>query len=160
VATRKALVLVDGEIQQIQAGDTLEGAASSYDVVNLTNGTAGAVPICTPVYISSANSFALSQANASGSAKVLGLVRETSIAAGASGAVQTDGILVASTAQWDAITGQTGGLTAGTKYYLDPATAGRLTAAAPTAAGQYVLPVGTAISTTELEITIGPRILL
>ena len=59
-----------------------------------------------------------------------------SISNGLSGVIATGGPLTASTAQWDAITGQVGGLTPNTRYYLDPTTAGKLTITAPITAGQ------------------------
>lgn len=157
---RKPLVIISGLVQQLPAGDTLDAPVSEVDVIALTNGTASAVPIGTPVYVSAANSFQLSRANASATAKVIGLVQSASVAASGNGAVQTDGFLTATTAQWDAVTGQTGGLTVGSTYYLSAAAAGRITTAAPTATGEYVLEVGEAISTTALEITKSTRVLL
>jgi hypothetical protein len=68
--------------------------------------------------------------------------------------------LTATTGQWDAVTGGSGGLVANTVYYLDAATAGKLTATAPTTAGQYVVEVGMALSTTELLIKTRTPILL
>jgi hypothetical protein len=52
------------------------------------------------------------------------------------------------------------GLTAGATYYLSDDVAALLTATAPTAAGSYVVRVGIAISTTEIEINIQEPILL
>jgi len=160
VALRKPLVIISGQVQQLQAGDTLDASAAEVDVVALTNGNASAIVIGSPVYSDAAGSVDLAQANASGTVEVLGLVRDTSIAASASGSIQTDGILAATTGQWDIVTGDTGGLVAGTVYYLDPTTAGKLTATAPTTTSQYVVRVGKAISTTEMEISIEPPILL
>lgn len=160
MALRKPLVIISGQVQQLQAGDTLDASAAEVDVVALTNGNASAIVIGSPVYSDAAGSVDLAQANASGTVEVLGLVRDTSIAASASGSIQTDGILAATTGQWDIVTGDTGGLVAGTVYYLDPTTAGKLTATAPTTTSQYVVRVGKAISTTEMEISIEPPILL
>jgi hypothetical protein len=160
MALRKPLVLVDGNVQQLQAGDTLDAAASEVDVVTLTNGNAGSIVIGQPVYPSGAGSVDLAQANASGTVNLLGFVRDATIATATPGAIQTDGVLAATTGQWDAVTGGTGGLTPGQVYWLDPSTPGKLTATAPTSVGQYVVRVGQAISTTELEITVEPPILL
>lgn len=155
------LVLVNGEFQQLQAGDTLNVVVSAADEATLTNSSAGAITIGTPVYISAANACQPSRANASGTAKVIGLVSATTIAASATGVVRKDGTLVASTAQWDAITGQTGGLTPGSIYFLSSATAGRLVTTAPSTAGtDWVVPVGVALSTTDFEIQIGDRVKL
>lgn len=155
---RKPLVIINGVTQQLPAGDTLDASASEVDVVSLTNAAGSAAVIGIPVYISAANAFQPARANASGTCDVAGLVKDTSIAAGASGSVQTDGVFTASTAQWDAVTGGTGGLTPGAIYYLSAGTAGRLTATAPSSTGEFVSRVGKALSTTALEITIQPPI--
>ena len=160
MAARKPLVLVDGKIQQLQAGDTLDASANEVDVVAAINGNAGSIVIGSPVYPDATGSVDLAKADASGTVEVLGFVKDVSIGAASSGSIQTDGILSATTGQWDAVTGETGGLVAGTVYYLDPATAGNLTLTAPSTVSQYVVRVGQGISTTEMEITIEPPILL
>lgn len=154
MAARKPLVIVAGRIQQLQAGDTLDASVSEVDVISRTNANAGALVIGHAVYVSASGSVDKAQADALATIEVLGLVRDASIAAGQPGNIQTDGVLVATTGQWDAVTGQTGGLTVGAVYYLSPTTAGQLTATAPTAVGQWVVRVGKALSETELEITI------
>lgn len=160
MALRKPLVIISGQVQQLSSGDTLDASAAEVDVVVLTNGNASAIVIGSPVYSDAAGSVDLAQADASGTVEVLGFVKDTSISASASGSIQTDGILAATTAQWDIVTGDTGGLDAGAVYYLDPTTAGKLTATAPTTTSQYVVRVGKAISTTEMEISIEAPILL
>jgi len=156
---RKPLVLVSGQMQQIQAGDTLDATCNEVDAVSMENSNAGALPIGAPVYCDGAGTVDKAQADAAATVEVLGLV-QAEIAIAGSGSVQTDGILAATTGQWDVITGDAGGLTAGTVYYLDPDTAGMLTDTAPTGAGDYVVRVGKAISTTELEISISQPIKL
>jgi hypothetical protein len=161
MALRKPLVVVSGQLEQLQPGDTLDAPQSGGDQVVQTNGEAGAVVIGAPVYTSANDTFLKAQANAATTEKVTGLVAQApSIANGATGPVQTDGVLSATTAQWDAVAGTTGGLTAGSYYYLDPATSGKITATAPSTVGQYVRRLGKAISTTELLIMIEPSILL
>lgn len=160
MAARKPLVIIDGQITQLSASDTLDAAISEVDVVSATNANAGAIVIGAPVYVSGAGSVDLAQADASGTKKVLGLVREASVAAAASGEIQTNGILVATTTQWDAVAGTTGGLTAGECYYLSAAAAGELTETAPTAVGEFVVPVGYALSTTEMRIDPGVDVAL
>jgi hypothetical protein len=71
-----------------------------------------------------------------------------------------DGFLTATTGQWDAVTGQTGGLTPGALYYLSVATAGKLTLTATETVGEFVERVGKAVSTTRMEVTVMPRIKL
>lgn len=151
MAVQKPLVIIAGQVQQIPSGDTLSAAASEVDVIAKLNANVGAIVIGTPVYASSATEVDKAGAAAANTRKVLGLVQTASIASGASGFIQTDGVLTATTGQWDAVAGTTGGLAVGTVYYLS-ATAGLLTATAPSASGNYVCPVGIALSTTELEI--------
>lgn len=151
MAIQKPLVIISGQIQQIPAGDTLSAGAVEVDVIAKLNANVGAIVIGTPVYPSSATAVDKAGAGAVGTKKVLGLVQSSSITSGASGFIQTDGILTATTGQWDAVAGTTGGLAVGATYYLS-ATAGLLTATAPSASGNYVCEVGIALSPTELEI--------
>lgn len=160
MALRKPLVMNSGQIEQLQSGDTLDAIVAEVDVVSLTNNNASPIVIGNAVYTDAASGVDLAKADASGTIEVLGLVADTSIAAAASGTIQTDGILSATTGQWDAIAGTTGGLTAGAIYYLSAATAGELTETAPSTGGQYVVRVGKAISTTEMEISISQPIKL
>jgi len=149
-----------GQIEQLQSGDTLDAAVSEVDVVSLTNNNASPIVIGAPVYTDVASGVDLAQADASATIEVLGLVQAVSIAAAASGFIQTDGVLAATTTQWDAVAGTTGGLTPGAIYYLSEATPGILTETAPTTGGQFVVRVGKAISTTEMEISISQPIKL
>lgn len=151
---RKPLVMVNGIPTQISSTDTLDAVLSEVDQISMTNGEATSIVIGTPVYISAANTVKKCQASASGTMDVLGLVRDVSVATSTAGSVQTDGQLTATTAQWDAVTGGSGGLTAGSVYYVSAATAGQLTTTAPTTTGQFVVRVGKAISTTVLDISI------
>jgi hypothetical protein len=100
------------------------------------------------------------QANAKATSKLAGLGLDASVAAGGTGNIITSGVLVATTTQWDAVAGTTGGLAFGTLYFVDPANPGKITSTVPTTAGQTVTLVGIALSTTELELTIQPPILL
>lgn len=160
MALRKPLVINAGQVEQIQAGDTLDAVVTEVDVVQLTNNNASAIVIGAPVYCESAGQVDLAKADASATVQALGLVKDTSITASASGNIQTDGVLAATTVQWDAVAGTTGGLTAGAIYYLSATTAGELTETAPSTVGQFVVRVGIALSTTEMEITFSPPILL
>jgi hypothetical protein len=112
------------------------------------------------VYASGADAVKRAQANAKSTGKVAGLVYDTSIAAGASGNIAQSGVMVGTTAQWDAVAGTTGGLVFNTYYFLDPATAGKITATPPTTTGQVNVLIGLALSTTELELELSPPILL
>lgn len=158
MAARKPLVIINGQIQQLPTADTLDAAASEVDVVTLTNANASAQVIGTPVYISAADNFQPARANASGTTDVIGFVKDTSIAASTSGSIQTNGIITATTGQWDTVTGGTGGLTAGAVYFLSASAAGQITATAPSTSSQFVSRLGRALSTTSLLINIQPPI--
>lgn len=159
MAERKPLVMVNGQIQQLQAGDTLDASVQEVDVTDLQNNNANPIAIGNVVYPDSGG-VDLAQADAAATSEVLGLVAETSIINGESGAIQTDGILEATTGQWDAVAGTTGGLTPGAVYYLDASNAGQMTATAPTSEGEYVVRVGRAVSATKFEITMTQPVLL
>jgi hypothetical protein len=157
---RKPLVLIDGQIQQLPAADTVDAASAEVDVIGLTNGGGSSAPGGAPVHISAAYAFNLSRANAGATVQTIGLVRDPAIAAAAAGNVQTDGVLTLTTGQWDAVTGETGGLVAGGIYFLSATIAGRLTRTAPNTSGQYVLQIGKAVAPQALEISITVPILL
>ena len=67
--------------------------------------------------------------------------------------VITEGLLVLETSQWDAVTGDVGGLVARTMYYLDPTTSGRITRTAPTGVGDFVVQIGRAANATTMDLS-------
>lgn len=71
--------------------------------------------------------------------------------------VQYAGPLSLSTAQWDAVTGQTGGLTPGIYYYLSVDEFGKLTDTPPTDPATVQAPVGLALSHTDMMIRLSRR---
>jgi len=150
MAIKKPLVITNGQIEQLQAGDTLDNPNAK----TRTNNNAGAIVIGQPVYADSGTTVDLAQGDAQSTIRVSGLVADTSIANAASGSILVDGVLVATTGEWDAVTGEVGGLTAGANYFLSAATAGELTQTAPTTTGEFVVRVGHALSTTEMEIEV------
>jgi hypothetical protein len=156
MSVKKPLVVTNGQIEQLQSGDTIEHPG----ILNRTNNNAGSIVIGQAVFVDGAGSVDLAQADAASTTDVLGLVTDTSIAAAASGGIITSGVLTATTGEWDIVTGQVGGLTAGSKYWLDESTAGSLTTTAPTTAGEFVAPVGKALSTTEFEVDVDHTIKL
>lgn len=149
MAIKKPLVLnsTTNKPEQLQAGDTLADNTNQYQLIN---GNAGSLVICTPVYISAAGTMDKARANAAGTSNCVGLVMETTVAPSASGYIAFQDIMVATTGQWDVVTGQTGGLTPGSSYFLDEATAGKLKTG--TVSVGYVQEIGIAISTTEMLI--------
>lgn len=149
--------LTTGEIERFSPTDTV----NEVDFLQVENAEVTPVVIGAPVRSNAvANQAVRAQADVIANARVLGLVADVSIAAAATGNVLTDGRLTATTGQWDAVTGQVGGLTPGAKYYLDPATGGMLTTTPPSTDLQVIAPLGTAKSTTEFEISVGTRIVL
>lgn len=142
----------DGQVLVWSTANARFEVSNATGLSSLTNGSGVSAVIGEAVYISGGGSFGKAQADASSTARVVGLVGDASIANGTSGAVRTSGELTATTGQWDAVTGGAGGLVAGSVYYLDPSTSGRLTATAPTTAGQFVAEVGLALSTTKMHV--------
>jgi hypothetical protein len=147
MATRKPLVLVSGEIQQLQAGDTL-GGSSETGQLTLTNSDAASTAIGDIMYIFGADAVKKAKADAIGTTKGI-CVALAVIASASTGVFQFNGI----------VTGLTG-LTAGTTYYLSAATAGLMTSTPPSTLGQYVVRLGIAVSTTELDLRPEREILL
>jgi len=141
-------------------GRVTSGTAASTSVVTdtATNGEASAIAIGRAVYVSGADQIRLANANASSTTNVVALVASTSIASSASGSIATAGVLTATTGQWDAVTGQSGGLTFGATYFLSNTTAGAITTTAPTSG--HVVPVGIALGTTKLRLGFGPVVAL
>ena len=138
MATRKALVLVGGEIAQLPAGDTLAGPIAEIELQSLTNGDAGNHVIGDIVYISAADTVKKAKADAAGTKDAVAVATAT-IANATTGFYQFSGVI-----------GGLSGLTAGAIYYLSAATAGLMTTTAPSTTGQYVCRLGIALSTTEL----------
>ncbi len=160
MANRKPLVIVDGVVRQMAAADILDVKLNEVDFVSADNGEIAAIVIGTPVYVSAADEVKLALADALATSEIIGLIVDDSVDAGALARILTDGRFTATTDQWDAVTGEVGGLTAGSVYYLDPATAGQLTETAPTTETEVVIRVGKALSETVLDISIDRPILL
>jgi hypothetical protein len=159
MALRKPLVLNGGQIQQLQAADTLDAPQSGGDVLIMTNDEAGALIPGNVVYNDAVDGVKKAKADAAGTSKVIGISVDAPAAA-AAGRVMVSGILALTTAQWDAAFGTTGGLVFGTIYYLSPTTSGLGTVTGPSTVGQSVVELGIAISTTELMVRIRQAILL
>ena len=151
MATKIALTMYDGEIGQLKAGDTLDITASNNQIFSATNQNAGAITIGQPVYIIGANMVDLALADAKATSGVIGLVLDASIDPAVVGTILTDGILTST--DWTAVVGAAT-LTVGSVYFLSDTVAGTLTTTATTTTGSFVTRVGTAISTTTLEVTI------
>ena len=161
MAIKLPLVIgTDGNLQQLQAGDTLNVPTAGASTFGVVNNEVGAIVIGTPVYAQASGAVKKAMANAVGTAKVEGLMFDITTAAAGTGNMATAGVLSATTAQWDAVAGTTGGLAFNTTYFLSPTTAGLLTATVPTTVGQLVVRVGRALSSTAMMIDIQDPILL
>jgi hypothetical protein len=153
MASRKPVVINGGQLEQLQAGDTLDATVSEVDVVSKTNDNGSSAVPGTPLYQKSNGNVDFGRANAQGTVQIVGLAKATITASG-SGIVQTDGVLTLTTGEWDAVTGGSGGLTPGSVYYLSAATAGLMTATAPSSSGHFVVALGLALNATDLDISI------
>lgn len=129
-----------------------EARAQKY--INLTNKNAGTVVPGTPVY-ALANHLGFDKADANGTTVVrqcIGLVT-ASVLTLALVDVCKVGPLELTAAEWDAAAGTTGGLTAGTEYYVS-GTVGVITATRPATTGDNITSVGIALSATVLDVNI------
>lgn len=126
----------------------------SYPAIN---GETSSISIGTPVFLSSGQFF-LANATFLSKSRPVGLILEPTLASGISGFAQTTGVFSATTTQWDAITGGSGGLIPG-PYYLS-ITSGKLTTTPSTTVGMYIVEVGLALSQTKMRIQVQPPIAL
>ncbi len=138
--------------------DTNEAAALAFEVLRVADreftavaDNSAVVIAGAPVYMKTAGTIAYSIA--SGGSVVaknpIGLLK-TGGADSLSYVSQSSGIMVLTTGEWDAVTGDSGGLTPGAKYFLDASPAGRLVTVAPAASGEWVIRIGVGLSTTQL----------
>lgn len=111
--------------------------------------SSGAVP--GTVLAATSSGIAKGRANAAGTSEVAGVVISAS-AEDEPGFARYSGPVTLTEDEWDAVAGTTGGLTPGARYYLSAATAGKLTATPPSTEGQFVSPVGVAMSSTTLLV--------
>jgi hypothetical protein len=130
--------------------DVLEAAFGLQSALFDSTTAAGA-----PLYVSSSGHVERANAGALATSDVVGLAYEA-VTSGQTGQYLQNGFLTL--ADWSAIIGSAN-LTAGTRYFLDTTT-GQLTATAPSTIGQVVVWVGTAVSTTRMNIRIHQRVRL
>lgn len=148
MAKKKPLVLdSNNQPQQLQSGDFI----GDESFIVQTNSESGTTVCGTPVYQFGNDTVKKAKADAAGTMRAVLLQVDATILTSASGNYQNEGVLALSTAQWDVVTGDTGGLTFGSAYYVSTATAGMLTKTPPTTGYSQV--VGRAISTTEMKLT-------
>jgi len=107
----------------------------------------------TPVYATIGSHFDVAQASGLPQARAVGLATSATLA-GFAADVQTQDILSLTAGQWDAVTGQVGGLTSGSTYWLD-FVAGLLTTVPPAlSASTHNTRVGVALTSVALDIKI------
>lgn len=130
------------------------------NTVELTNNESTTILRCQPVFCNGDGTVQLAVADNSGSAIVAGLVADDVIASGSPGIIVVDGLVNASTDEWDVVCGTTGGLTFDVTYYLHPLLPGCLTATPPSASNQQVVPVIRALSPFSAVVFNKPPILI
>jgi hypothetical protein len=146
-----------GLLRNIQAGETI---SSTYldvvggELITLTNDNAGAIVIGTPVYSDAAGGVDKAQGDAEGTSSVVGLVTNTTVATTDPASIRTSGIMTATTTQWDAVAGTTGGLAFNTRYFLSAETVGLLTATPPTTGFSVLVGIGLSATQMKLEISV------
>jgi hypothetical protein len=114
------------------------------------NASGGPVTIGQVVRLKSTGKFDLALANNFTTSEILGLVADAIINNGVTGTIQIAGPIETTTLIWDSLTGQTGGLTPNTIYYLNETINGSLTIIPPTTEDSCVVRVGKALTTTKL----------
>jgi hypothetical protein len=134
------------------------GSSAASMLIPLLNEEAFTITIGQAVYNSSASAVKLAIANDIILTEAIGLVADTTIQASTIGDIQSKGALTATIAQWDVVTGQSGGLTTGLLYYLDDVVPGKLISTPPTI--NWQLCVGQALSPTQMLIDIRESIKL
>lgn len=147
---RNSLVLKDGFIQELPVGDWV----SEVNLPTALNGNAGTLPAGTPIYqTTTSDTIDSARANSFATSDVVGFL-VASTATATQGTYQDSGRLKLTTAEWDAITGDTGGLVAGSTYWLSILQAGKMVKIAPSTTG-VSKKLGYAVTTEEFQIQIG-----
>jgi hypothetical protein len=124
-------------------------------LISKLNGNAGSLVIGNVVYSSTLNNVDKAKADSPTTSKVLGMVTNATVASGASASIQTKDIFTFdNTTQVDAIANTTGGFTFNEIYYLDTATAGKITNIFPTEYPNSLVKIGQALSNTSILLDI------
>jgi hypothetical protein len=110
-----------------------------------------------PVFLKTTAEWDLSKADAIPAARTMGLAL-SDVSASFVLEVRARGSVVLSEAIWDAVTGDSGGLTPAARYYVSAATAGKLVKVPP--ASGHIVKIGRAINTTTMDLEIQRRIKL
>ena len=105
----------------------------------------------TPVYVKSNGRVARAQANSFPQTRFAGMAK-SAVSIGFAANVITAGPLELTAGEWDAVTGQVGGLTVGNVYFLSATTSGQISTIPPSVTGEFSTKVGKALTTTTLDI--------
>jgi hypothetical protein len=132
----------------------------SPSTIFLLNASGSALKPGNAVYLSGSLAVSKAIANSYATAGVIGLASGASLSNTNVLLMSFGYLTLSTTALWDAVTGQSGGLTVGALYFLDPSTAGNITASFPTTPGQVNTLIGKALSSTKMFITLGDAVLL
>jgi hypothetical protein len=139
------------------AGSRPPGNSNSYNPL-VDDSLSGSFPPGTPVAPSSDLDGAVVPANGhiSSIASCAGLAAGAGVVGGRV-LVQFAGPLVLDAAEWDALTGETGGLVRGSVYYVVAFSgqSGKITRTRPSTPGDRTIPVGIALSSTDMMVQIG-----
>lgn len=143
---RSAGCIREMPLNLVEAIDAL--ATPDFELRNIS-GTA--IAKLSPVVLTGSSTVILANGSSLALSRVLGLAMGA-IAPGAIGGVRRDGVISGTVGEWDAIAGTTGGLVAGSYYFLNVSEAGKITSSPPNS-GQLVK-LGIAKSSTELVLDI------
>lgn len=126
------------------AWDDLSTVQAAEKIVNsYTLDAASGASVGDVVYISAADTVSLADVSSTGAAsRVIGMA--------ATAATDTNPVDVAS----DGVVTGLSGLTAGSRYFADPSTAGGITTSVPTGSGNVIFQVGIAKSTTAMHLNL------
>jgi len=120
------------------------GGGASIDFTSTTD-----FPLGSPIYFNTSGTWQLAKADFE-TTLVQYVVSQKTIGSPISYVAVTNGELTLTTAQWDAITNQSGGLTPGSTYYLSSFTAGKIS----TNVGLIYAPVLRGISSTKAFVSL------
>lgn len=157
MAVRKPLVLGDTkQIEQLQPGDTIAGAGGN---VVQSMDAAQALTKLMAVQIFGPDEVDRVRADTDPPIPCVGLIL-ADVLVNDPVDVQFAGIVTGTAAEWEAVGGGVGGLTAGTFYYLSDTNDGGITPVAPSTAGHFVQVIGFALNSTDMMLQIGEPVLL
>lgn len=132
-------------------------SAGSAIVVQLTSNRALGTPVHATAFSPTVGITRVSGASSgitggtfSELAQVVGIV--TTLGAGNEAEIKSSGLVTLDEGDWDGVTGDSGGLTPGSSYFLSN-TVGFLTTTEPTASGSFVVVVGVAMNATTMLIS-------